>query len=63
MSYSKIGLQKKCKFIMELANKSRLPRRLVKEFIICVYLSGSKTVQMPSEECGDHHKKKTRLLL
>ncbi|KAA6311308.1 hypothetical protein EZS27_037536 [termite gut metagenome] len=50
MSHSKIGLQKKCKFIMELTSKSRLPR-LVKEHIICEYLGGSKTVQMLSEEC------------
>jgi transposase-like protein len=36
---------------MELTSKSRLPR-LVKERIICEYLSGSKTVQMLSEEYG-----------
>ncbi|KAA6313712.1 hypothetical protein EZS27_035554, partial [termite gut metagenome] len=36
---------------MELTGKSRLPR-LVKERIICEYLSGSKTVQMLSEEYG-----------
>ncbi|KAA6311410.1 hypothetical protein EZS27_037454, partial [termite gut metagenome] len=41
----------KCKFIMELTSKSRLPR-LVKERIIYEYLSGSKTVQMLSEEYG-----------
>jgi transposase-like protein len=36
---------------MELASKLRLPR-LVKKRIICEYLSGSKTVQMLSEEYG-----------
>jgi transposase-like protein len=36
---------------MELTSKSRLPR-LVKKRIICEYLSGSKTVQMLSEEYG-----------
>ncbi|KAA6328934.1 hypothetical protein EZS27_022214 [termite gut metagenome] len=36
---------------MELTSKSRLPR-LVKERIICEYLSGSKTIQMLSEEYG-----------
>ncbi|KAA6319003.1 hypothetical protein EZS27_031057, partial [termite gut metagenome] len=36
---------------MELTSKSRLPR-LVKERIIYEYLSGSKTVQMLSEEYG-----------
>jgi transposase-like protein len=34
---------------MELTNKSRLPH-LVKERIICEYLSGSKTVKMLNEE-------------
>ncbi|KAA6340669.1 hypothetical protein EZS27_011469 [termite gut metagenome] len=36
---------------MELTSKSRLPR-LVKERIICEYLSGPKTVQMLSAEYG-----------
>ncbi|KAA6312417.1 hypothetical protein EZS27_036649 [termite gut metagenome] len=51
MFYFQVGLQQECTFIMELPNKSRLPR-LEKELIVCEYLIGSKTAQMLSAEYG-----------